>query len=393
MTGHVQFSAMLPGLHRVRKRLASGALAEYWYAWRGGPGILTATAPNEAALVREIGRQTPAAAEAYRNHRQPTSDSVSFHGLVTRYLVALEADTKLSDRTKSDRRKHLDVARAELGAMEVRAFDSRKARGFLINWRDGYAATPKTADEHLGAVSAVLAWAADRGELAANPVKEFPRLYKVDRAELIWEPQHLAILLAHAAPEFEYAVRLAALTGLREHDLIRLPWTAIGEKAIVWQTGKSRGRKTVVIPITPPLAALLAQIPRRDAVTVLTSSRKLPWTLAGIAAALRRARLDALDHAMKTRRANTSGIEGLRFHDLRGTAATNFILAGLDLQDVALILGWKLERVREIAARYVSGEAMGLAMVRRLGRNAPKTKAVNRGVNRASGGPGGAAKS
>jgi integrase len=263
--------------------------------------------------------------------------------------------------------------------MEVRAFESRKARGFLIGWRDQYAATPKTADDHLGAVSAVLSWAADRGEIVANPVKEFPRIYKVNRAELIWEPHHLTTLLRGAAPEFEHAVRLAALTGLREEDLIRLPRSAVGEKAIIWQTGKSRGRKTVVIPITKPLAALLAEIPERDCVTVLSSSRKRPWTLSGLAAALRRARIDAQKHAAKVagvpfdeENPLPTGIEGLRFHDLRGTAATNFILAGLKLDEVALIMGWKLERVREIAARYVSGEAMGMAMVRRLGRNAPR---------------------
>jgi hypothetical protein len=114
-------------------------------------------------------------------------------------------------------------------------------------------------------------------------------------------------------------------------------------------------------------------------VTVLSSSRKRPWTLSGLAAALRRARIDAQKHAAKVagvpfdeENPLPTGIEGLRFHDLRGTAATNFILAGLKLDEVALIMGWKLERVREIAARYVSGEAMGMAMVRRLGRNAPR---------------------
>lgn len=378
MTGQLQVSAMLPGVHRVRKQLAGGRVAEYWYAWRGGPRILTASANNVTALAREVAKATPAAAAAYQQHQTRAPDTVSFYGLVTRYLAALEADTTLSDRTKADRRKYLDVAREDLGKMEVRAFESRKIRGFLIKWRDGYAATPKTADERLGAVSAVLSWAADRGEIAGNPVKEFPRIYKVNRAELIWQPQHLATLLRGAAPEFDHAVRLAALTGLREHDLIRLPWSAVGEKAIVWQTGKSRGRKTVVIPITKPLATLLAEIPRRDCVTVLSSSRKRPWTLAGLSAALRRARLDAQRHAAKLARVEydpekplPTGIEGLRFHDLRGTAATNFIVAGLQLDEVAMILGWKLERVREIAARYVSGEAMGLAMVKRLGRNAP----------------------
>lgn len=379
MPGHVPISAMLPGVHRVRKQLAGGRVAEYWYAWRGGPRILAASADNERALAQAVARQTTAAALAFETHQTKSADTVSFYGLVTRYLASLDTGSNLSDRTKADRRKHLDKAREDLGKMEVRAFESRQARGFLIKWRDSFAATPKTADERLGAVSAVLSWAADRGELAANPVKEFPRIYKVNRAELIWQPQHLAVLLRKAAPEFEHAVRLAALTGMREADLIRVPWSAVGDKAIVWQTGKSRGRKTIVIPITPPLAQLLAEIPRRDCVTILSSSRKRPWTMAGLAAALRRARLDAQEHAAQRagipfdpENPPETIIDGLRFHDLRGTAATNFILAGLQLDEVALILGWKLERVREIAARYVSGEAMGLAMVRRLGRKAPR---------------------
>ncbi|MDP3853653.1 tyrosine-type recombinase/integrase [Phenylobacterium sp.] len=362
---------MLPGVHRVRVSLAGGRRREYWYAWRGGPRILEATAQGDAALDREVARLTPRAAAAYEAERSPRADNFTFYGLITRYLVHLESDGKLGARTKSDRRKHLDVARADLGTMELQAFESRKARGFLITWRDGYKATPKTADDRLAAVGAVLQWAADRGELAGNPVKDFPRIYKVDRADIIWRTQDLAVLLAHAAPEFDHAVRLAGLTALRESDLIGLPWSAVGENAIIWQTGKSRRRKTVVIPITPPLRALLSAIPRRDAVTVLTSSRGLPWTISGLAAALRRARQDALKLAREKAGdpAAVSGIEGLRWHDLRGTAATNFILAGLTLDEVAMILGWKLDRVKEIAARYVSGEAMGMAMIRRLKRN------------------------
>ncbi len=30
---------MLPGVHRVRSKLASGQVAVYWYAWRGGPRL------------------------------------------------------------------------------------------------------------------------------------------------------------------------------------------------------------------------------------------------------------------------------------------------------------------------------------------------------------------
>lgn len=372
MTASPPVHLLLPGVHRVRWESTKG-ITEYWYAWRGGPRILTARAKSDALLAREIARLMPAAMEAYQAERRPAGDHQFLFGLITRYLAAM-AETDLADRTKRDRRKFLERARAELGHMELRALESRRARTVLIDWRDGFSATPKTADELLGALSTVLQWATDRGEISRNPVKDFPRIYKANRADVIWEPKHQAILLAQAAPEFAHAFRLAALTGLRESDLIAVPRSAIGKDAIVWQTGKSRGRKTIVIPLTQPLRQLLAEIPERDSVTILNSSRGRPWTVAGIAAALRRARLDALEHAQKIHGPNAkSGIEGLRWHDLRGTAATNFLLAGLELADVAMILGWEQDRVKEIAARYISGQAMGLAMVKRLGKNAPKT--------------------
>ena len=81
------------------------------------------------------------------------------------------------------------------------------------------------------------------------------------------------------------------------------------------------------------------------------------------------------------------GVLHLRFHDLRGTASTNFIRAGLDLDDVAMILGWAKGKVEQIAARYVTGETIGLALVEKLRRNKANTKAVNDAVNRASNEP------
>lgn len=92
----------------------------------------------------------------YEAERKPGGDHISFAGLVTRYLVWLAKRPRPGPRTKSDRRKYIDVARRDLGMMEVRAFESRRARGLLLEWRDKYASTPKTADERLGAVSKAL---------------------------------------------------------------------------------------------------------------------------------------------------------------------------------------------------------------------------------------------
>jgi len=58
---------------------------------------------------------------------------------------------------------------------------------------------------------------------------------------------------------------------------------------------------------------------------------------------------------------------------------------GFDLGGVATILGWEKTKVEEIAARYVTAQEIGLAMVERLRRNAARTKAVNRASKTASG--------
>ena len=370
-TDSLPITRMLPGVHRVRRAKANRVF-EYWYAWRGGPQILAAAASNPRSLAREVARKAPTAAAAYRTQARPEKrpvDHLTLYGLITRYLELMTVDRSLAPRTKVDRRKHLDVVRTELGELTLNALTAPKARSFLLGWRDRRAATPKTADELLGALSLVFNWAVNRGELALNPVANFPRIYEVNRAEIIWEPHHLQTILAHADPPVAAAIRLAAVTGLRKNDLIALPWSAVKDSAIIWQTGKSRGRKTVVIPITEDVRAVLDELERGACPTVLATSEGEPWTPPGngLDSGVRRARVDA-DDAARARNGPgaTAGLEGLRFHDLRGTAATNFIRAGLPLDDVATILGWELDRVKEIARRYVTGEAIGLGMIARL---------------------------
>ena len=362
---------MLPGVHRI-KRAKANRVFEYWYAWRGGPQILAAQASSARTLAREVARKAPAAMEAYRSQLKPEKrvpDEETLFGLITRYLDLMNKDQTLAPRTKTDRRKHLDLVRKELGDLTLTALISPKARSFLLTWRDKRANTPKTADELLGALSLVLNWAVNRGDLGTNPVANFPRIYKVNRADIIWEPHHLQTLLAHADPPIAAAVRLAAVTGLRKNDLIALPWSAVKAHAIVWQTGKSRGRKSVVLPITDAVRDVLDGLDRGVCPTVLSTSEGEPWTPPGrgLDSGVQRARDDA-DKAARQRGGPdaTAGLNGLRFHDLRGTAATSYILAGLPLDDVATILGWELKRVKEIARRYVTGEAIGLGMIARL---------------------------
>jgi len=347
---------MLPGLHRVRSSLAGNRVAEYWYAWRGGPQILKVVARNATERDRLVAAATPAAADLYRQHVSPKTNDQFLSGLITLYLESGEYK-RLADRTRRDIRIHLDVARTDLGEMEIQALNAPRARGILVSWRDRYKATPRTADNRLDCLSKVTKWAYDRGKIIANPLQAWPRLYRVDRADIIWTLPDFATLFRGQHRPFRVAVLLAALTGLRLGDLVRLTWKDVGEKAITIVTQKSRGVRVVTVPITPRMETLLKVIGRKDVGAVLTHSHGLPWTAAGLQTAMQRAKRDK------------PSIKALRHHDLRGTGATWLVRAGLPLSDVALVMGWTPARVGNIARRYVTSEAVAQGMLTRLKKN------------------------
>jgi integrase len=56
----------------------------------------------------------------------------------------------------------------------------------------------------------------------------------------------------------------------------------------------------------------------------------------------------------------------LHFHDLRGTAATKFYVAGLSERVIAEIMGWEEEHVTRIIRRYVDRTAATKAIIRQL---------------------------
>jgi integrase len=65
--------------------------------------------------------------------------------------------------------------------------------------------------------------------------------------------------------------------------------------------------------------------------------------------------------------ARAAGVDK-HFHDLRGTAATRFYLAGFTDREIAETLGWSEERVRRILDRYVRRDAMLRDRIDRMNR-------------------------
>ena len=72
----------------------------------------------------------------------------------------------------------------------------------------------------------------------------------------------------------------------------------------------------------------------------------------------------------------------LHFHDLRGTAATNFYKAKLSIREITGILGWREDRVERIIDRYVKRDEILRDRVRRMEEAEKRTKTVKKGCKK-----------
>lgn len=351
--------APLKGVHRVRITIASGR-AEYWYAWRGGPKILSESATSDRVLDLKVNAAAIEAGRLYFElHAAKKAPQTGVIAALVRDWLASPEFANASPRTQKDRKVHLKVIEADLGDLPIVALEARGARKVLIDWRNRYKRTPCSADLYCATLSQLLSWARGQGETAADPMRDWPKIYKVDRSGILWTAGEIEAVCIKAEPELQRAILLAAYSGLRQGDLLKLTWSAIDEpnNRIIRRTGK-KGR-VVYIPITPTLQAVLDACPKGDSTQILTKDGA-PWK----ASTLHKAWGLARQKAVKT----CPSIAGKRWHDLRGTFATLLIRGGATDEDVDRTMGWSRGNSEQTRASYVSGDVVAEATITRLQR-------------------------
>jgi len=316
----------------------------YYYAWRGGPRLRGE--PGTPEFLASYN-------EAIESRRTP--DTGRFKSLVTLYKASNDYKG-LAESTRTNWAPWLDRITDYFGELRVAQFDRpEKIRPIIRRWRNQWADKPRSADYGMQVLSRVLSHAVDPlGKIASNPCEGIKQLYSGDRSEIIWTDSDITTIKKECSPEIADAVDLALNTGLRLSDLLRVSWSHVGEDAITLSTGKSRGRREAIIPLHDDLRKLLKRIPQRST-TILTNSRRRPWTVDGFGSSF---------HAAK----NKAGFaeKDLHFHDLRGTAATKFYVAGLSARVIAEILAWSEDQVDRIIRRYVARAAATKEIIRQL---------------------------
>ncbi len=276
----------MPGL--LREKLPSGA-----DRWR-----VRVAGDKAKRITLTVGPDHPDFAEIYHAARrgivmQPQESTItrgSVEWLADAYLTHLTAMVKAgqtSPATLKQRRRYLGILcdhRAAYGKAAGQAF-----RGLameipqeeLVAFRDAYAATSGAADNMLGAVRSMFAWACERRLVAVNPAVGIARIHRNQGGARPWTVDDLQTYRARhsAGTDAHLALTLFMFTAARVSDAVRLGRAnesrIDGMTWLSWTPAK-KGASPVSIPMLPPLMAA-TRAAKVVGDTYLLSTLGKPW--------------------------------------------------------------------------------------------------------------------
>lgn len=259
---------------------------------------------------------------------------------------------ELSPRCHDDYGHHLDRISARWGQWTVAACEDPGWKTHVYAWRDQLLQSSKRQTDYtIQVLKRLISVCCERNMIGYNHVSGIKLVYKADRVDKRWtleQVEHFmrTALTIYAGETLGWAMLLALHTGQRKQDLLALPWSADkGDVLRVCQLKGRRGAKreragvTVEVPISPAFRAVLDGIPRRSPV-MLTAVTGIPWQESNFDNRWREVTLAA-------------GLDGLHFHDIRGTTVTLLADCTCTEAEIAAITGHSLRSVHAIMATYL----------------------------------------
>lgn len=342
----------IKGVHRVTKRLAGGGLRVYYYAFRGGPRFWVADG--------KAWPQDPAYAIAYAKAIEGAPTGIVHPGqhstaaVIERYRTSIHF-ARLAPHTRADYEKYLIAFETEFGLDPIAMFEEKASLAEIREWKDRWAHSPKLYDYATSVVTRLLNWAKDEDAcIAMHCHIGVARVYKTDRAGIVWQPEEIEALLAVANEREARIVVAASEGGLTPQDLGAL------DRKNVQRTPKGRRiflqrRKTKApmgIPFTPALARLIDATPmdQEHLVVPLDGHELTPLRASQIVRDLK----DRANAAAEVDSSLTHVRDCLRLYDMRGTAATALLRAGCTLNEIAVSMGWGLRQAANIIENYAA---------------------------------------
>lgn len=328
-------SEKLKGIHKVRRKTATGWNVHYYDRVTG-------------IKLRGVYGSPEFIADLNKARQQAGSKEEGTLAELMRCYLSSKAFRKTAPSTQRAYKYTLNRIDKLWGTIPLKAIESVKFRQMIEEWAEKQAISePKGVDNVTVCLGMMMKEGVAKGKIERNVLAAFPKFYKSDRSEKIWTPENVARFISYAPKELHQVMIVALYSGQRRGDIMALQWSQYDGEGISIIQEKTKRR--VYVPCVRPLKLMLDEI-RQDTGPILKQANGRPWK----GTTLNKAWLQTCKKA---------GIEGLHFHDLRGTAVTRLAEAGCEVAEIASITGHSLNSCHNILAVY-------MAMTKKLARNA-----------------------
>ena len=269
-----------------------------------------------------------------RRHRLPQLKPEMTFGELTAHFIA----GGMGKPHSLDRLSHLlpfftDMPLLHINTSAIRKYRQERHREKKL--------TVATVNRDLSVLRRVLYWAVEEGYLSANPLGRL-RMERERRTKRPVMSLREEQLLLAASPEHLQRIILCALhTGMRRGEILTQRWEDIDfdNRILHVSHSKTPEGEAREIPLTSRLYEMLRAIRQHRGPVFTYDGDALKNIKTAWGASIRR-----------------SGIRHFRFHDLRHTANTRMMLAGV-LQEVRReIIGHSSQRSRDVNDRYTQIE-------------------------------------
>lgn len=353
---------MNSGIHVVTRKRPGKVAVHYVYAWRGGPQVWKQEGGRKPKLTHEIRNRV---SRAWRERPAPAGE-VTLGDIVEQYLSS-EWFTGLTDEGKSFYRCELPAILDRFGTTPLAAFEDPRMKIDIEDWRLEFRKNARKADKLVQVLRRVLNYGVHLRQVTSNPALGIKRLYSSNRSAIVWSEEDVRLFRTGSRASIAEALDLALCTGFRCADLSTVTWDAVSRSYIKWSPSKSRGRRTVFIPMLPETWELLERIRNRHAEemaarkphkrrplppTILSSSLWKPWGR------------DSLSTSASDRIAEV-GLQ-VHLHDARGNFVTRLAKAGLAPWEIAGIVGWSVDEVDRMLKIYLHQDEVYKAMAEKI---------------------------
>jgi integrase len=279
---------------------------------------------------------------------------------VIRAFLASPKFQGLAQSTQTNYRHLLKLAEEPdgLGSVPVEEMRPALVQAFL----DGLAHIPATQQCAQTALKSLERWAIVR-DLLPRSIMLGTEAPGSDGGHTPWTDEQVAFAEQRAAAALARVITMAANTGQRGSDLVKMRWTDIED--VEGRPGINVHQKKtdlkIWVPFTQPLIAAIATWERRPGF-ILLKKDGLPWSRSELSNQWLRAR-DTQASLAPLKEA------GLVMHGLRGTAVVRLRRAGANLPQICDMVGMSPQMVKRYC-RFSDQRENALAAVHILDRTA-----------------------